>query len=82
MLSPDILFKNKLIFIDPARWMTTMITRVITLLIKNKNFLNIYLFEFNVKDGFPQYFIAKLISSYGLTQILPSFYFLKYELFY
>lgn len=52
---PVILLKNQLIFIDLALKICTLdgkrllIMRVIILLIKNKNFLKIYLFEFNVK---------------------------------
>jgi len=54
MLSPDILLKNQLIFIDPALKICTLdgkrlITRMITSLIKNKNLLKIYLFEFNIR---------------------------------
>jgi len=55
MPSPDILLKNQLIFIDPALKICAldgkrlMITRVITSLIKNKNLLKIYLFEFNIR---------------------------------
>ena len=62
--------KNQLIFIGLALKICTLdgkrllITWVIPSLIKNKNLLKIYLFEFNIKKDFLVYDVLFYISSY------------------